>query len=486
MDVNENNNSEELKTISLGNIPDNTNNGDMSTNVIPPVNIPEITPLEPVQNIPPINDSVSEPLMNDVAKENNEVNLEDKKAETEGEVLFEREEVKPEPVSTDEAFANVDIPPVFDGIGTVPPVASEPIPPVPLLNPVDYEVPNTLNTGMTEPIFNDIGTVPPIPDAPILTNEENNKNKRDKKPVNKLIFTLIIVLVMAGVGVAVYVLLGMAKTNGGSKVAPLTVKEVEIELGSEISTVITDYATFNTISSDNCSLNTSQIGNNLNEEYSFIITCNGINYNGKAKVIDTKAPLVELKEVITNVNGEVKPEDFIQSCDDATECSYEFKNAADVKELLKTVGIYKNQVIIIVKDTSGNTKEVNASLIVGEESDTANVHLICTKNTDTLKEVDKIGILDGNVVGSIIREYTFSFPNDSLYKAAKGDNLEGSDMTYQDITGKVSFDDTAFKFTITKMLSYEELNAEAGQSLSKSFINISYYFGGKGYGCELK
>lgn len=492
MNNNENNNSEELNTISLGSIPDNANNVNVPLSAIPPVK-----PVEPVASVDTLSAPPQDTIPNVPTPEEPiapaatvaEISQDAKNPVTE--IIKEEptvtEDVK---ISSDiDPFSNVDIPPVFDDIGTVPPAAVDlvvPIAPVAPVEPVNYDVPDTINNIATEPIFNDIGTIPPIPDAPILTETPNDK--KGKKPINKTIFVLIIVLVIAAVGVAVYVLLGMAKTKvGGASNSAIKTKNVEIELGGEISTVITDYAIFNGINSSNCSLNTTKIGNELNEEYPFTITCNGIDYEGKAKIVDTTSPEVILKEVTTSINSEIKPEDFIEACTDATECSYEFKDEAAVKELLKTVGIYKNQVLIIAKDTSGNTTEVKASLIVGEENtSTASVHLVCTKNNDSYKEVQKLGLDNGNVVGSIIRDYTFSFANEEEYKKAKGENADGSEMTYQDISGKVTFDDAKFQFTITKTLTFEELKQEVGTDISTSFLDISTYFGSKGYSCELK
>lgn len=483
MNDNENNNGE-LNTISLGSIPDNANNVNVPLSSIPPVK--PLEPVAPIDLTPPAPEAPEAPVapIEEVPKIENS-NPSTPKIEDIATPVLEPQEVA-QPLEENNPFQNVDIPPIFDNIGTVPPPQVEavaPVAPISPVEPVNYDVPNAINDMPTAPIFNDIGTVPPIPEAPILTEAPKSKHK-NKKPVNKTIFVLIIVLVIAAIGVAVYVLLGISgkKVNGGS--SPIILKEVNIELGGEISTNINEYATFKGISSNNCSLNTSKIGSELNETYPFIITCNGINYEGKAKVIDTTSPEVITKEVTTSINSEIKPADFIESCTDATECSFEFKDETAVKELLKTVGIYKNQVVIIAKDTTGNQKEINASLIVSDKE--ASVYLVCTKNNSTSKEIDRIGLDNGNLVGKINREHTFTFANEELYKTAKKEATDGSEMTYQNISGKVTFDDANFQFTITKYLTFEEFKQEAGTNLSSAFLDISAYYGTKGYSCELK
>ena len=76
------------------------------------------------------------------------------------------------------------------------------------------------------------------------------------RKTNKLIFVIIIVLLIAAVGVGVYIFLNMSNKPASVSVTP---KEVKIEVGSEVSTNILDYATFNGVNSANCSLDTSNI-----------------------------------------------------------------------------------------------------------------------------------------------------------------------------------------------------------------------------------
>ena len=250
MNDNENNNGE-LNTISLGSIPDNANNVNVPLSSIPPVK--PLEPVAPIDLTPPAPDAPEAPVapIEEVPKIENS-NPSTPKIEDIATPVLEPQEVA-QPLEENNPFQNVDIPPIFDNIGTVPPPQVEavaPVAPISPVEPVNYDVPNAINDMPTAPIFNDIGTVPPIPEAPILTEAPKSKHK-NKKPVNKTIFVLIIVLVIAAIGVAVYVLLGISgkKVNGGS--SPIILKEVNIELGGEISTNINEYATFKGISSNN-------------------------------------------------------------------------------------------------------------------------------------------------------------------------------------------------------------------------------------------
>ena len=115
------------------------------------------------------------------------------------------------------------------------------IPPVAPVTPINYDVPETINNFSTTPVFNDIGTVPPIPDSPIgpigVPNNDNLKPPKKDKGIPKVLFVLIIVLSITAVGVGVYIFLHVANKNA---VMP---RMIRLEAGSEISTNINDYAT---------------------------------------------------------------------------------------------------------------------------------------------------------------------------------------------------------------------------------------------------
>lgn len=377
----------------------------------------------------------------------------------------------------------VDSTPVSTGVGvsssdSMGQGVNTPVNPIPPVEPVSYDIPETINNFNTTPVFNEIGTVPPIPSGPVQTPPVTPEAPKPKKKQNKLIFVLILVLLIAAVGVGVYIFLNMS--NGGASVS-VTPKNVEIEVGSQISTNIEDYATFNGVASSSCSLDTSNITDTsvIGAEYSFSITCNGVTYNGTAVVVDTTAPVVVLKEVTVQVNGSVAPEDFIDTCTDESSCSYEFSDANTVNGYLANIGNY--HVDIIVRDEAGNEETVTATLMVVEE-EVPDLYLSCSMNNETVR----LGITSSTFTGNAVRTYTFTL-SESEYNTFKSQNENSAEVTYQNITGAPSFDDTTFTLTLMQNLTKAQLDQETGSTLPTAYGDLNRYFENSlGYDCLLE
>lgn len=351
-----------------------------------------------------------------------------------------------------------------------------PIAPVEPVSPT-YDVPKPINQFET-PVFNNIGTVPPPVNGPIESEQPRNDNNqpKKKKSINKTTFIIVIILALVIVACVVYVLLN----QGTTKKASITLKEVSIEMGSEISSDINDYAQFNNMNASACTLNTSNIKdtNTYNAEYTFVITCNGTNYTGKAKIVDTISPVVKVKDVTTGINKEVKPEDFIDTCEDATNCTYAFKDTEKVKENIKEKNDYK--VDIIVKDGAGNTTEVTVNLKVSDVP--ADYYLAVSKEVDGHTEKIKFGIVDNVFTNTALRLIIFDFSdNETEYNNLKETSKESDQITYKDFTGKPEFDDEAKTMTFTSTSTFEELNKEFNTTLPETTSEMKNFFKSKGY-----
>ena len=390
--------------------------------------------------------------------------------------------ITPEPVATTpENTPSVN--PV-EPVAPVPPVEPvNPIPdPVPPVSTVNYDIPQTIDTN-TPPLFNEIGTVPPIDGGPIPTptmamnNNIPEPTGKKKGKTNKLVFVLIIVLLIAAVGVGVYIFLNMS--NDTPVTPTVTLKTVTIEAGSEVSQNIEDYAEFNGIDSSTCTLDTSNITDTtiINNEYSFIITCGEVTYEGSATVVDTVAPVVTLKDAVVEVNDEVSPEDFIATCDDATECSYEFVDAEQVNTYIATAASY--HVEIAVRDEAGNEVIVEGTLIVSNE-EVPDVYMSCSMNDENIK----FGIVAGEFNGSVVREYSFTL-NETDYNAFKEANEDSVSVTYNNVTGVPSFDDENLTVTLSTNLTMEEYEQEAG-AVPDTYGEALTYFSSSGYSCRLE
>lgn len=430
---NNENNNEGLNAVSLGSVDSSNQNLNVPINDIPPVTpIPE-EPMEVLDDVPSVTPEV---LNNDVIVDN-------------------------------PAQAQPDI-------NTIPEV-----PPLEPVAPVNYDIPEVIDNA---PVFNDIGTVPPISDIPIVNNiaEPAEPIKPKKKGMNKTLFVVLIILALCLVGGGVYVLLN--KTNK----PPVQTKIVKIEAGSSVSTDINDYAIFNNIDSSVCNFDTSEITDTktIGAKYKFRITCGDKSYWGSATIVDTTKPDVTLKEVNASVNGEITAEDFIAECKDFSKCNYAFKDEAKLKEYLSTPSSY--HVPIIVKDESGNEIEVTGTLIVNENS-VSIMSLKCSKINDSYEELIKLGLNEeDNTFNKLTKkEYTFKFDSKDEYEKLRDENKDKSEITYSEVTGAPSFDDEDLTLTLTKKISYSDLVTEVGSEIPTSYGELKQFFDSKEYTCSL-
>ena len=439
MPNNNNGNSNDLNSVSLGNI-------DVG-------NVNNIPPVPPVESLEEHNEVVDTTIPTVEATPTEQVQ------------------------AATETVANVEPVPPVEPVSAIPPV--EPIPPV---QPVNYDVPEAINTFNTTPVFNEIGTVPPIPNTPIVEPTMNTNPEVPKQPKkkNKMIFVLIIVLLIAAVGVGVYIFLNMS--NSSTPIVSVTPKEVTLEAGSSISTNIEDYATFNGISSSSCSLDTSNITdtNIVGSSYVFTITCNNVDYTGTIKIVDTTAPEVVLQQVTVQVGSEVTPEDFIDDCTDASgACTYEFSDPDVVAGYVNTAANY--HVDILVKDSAGNEVTVTGTLIVTEDV-VPDMYLSCTMNN----EIIKFSMIENALNGDITRSYEFTFTSVDDYNSYKSANQDSSEVTYQNVTGVPSFDDASTTLTITQTVTKQELDREEGSTLPTAYGELRAYYVEEGYSCNIE
>ncbi len=472
--MNNSENNNDLNVISLGGVE----NTDISSKPIDEMPAMSQNPQDTLDQNPNLNNNndVAQPVVNDI---NQIPTMENAPVEPMANTM----PVPPEPV-------------LNDG-GEIPAVPAIPdINQVPTAPTTEYDVPEVMNNVNVTPFLNEIGTVPPIPNVPtiptgpvddnIIQNPEapTNKPEKPKKKggMNKLLFVIIIILALAAVGVGVYVLLGTAREKELAKKPSVTPKEVVIELGGTVSTDINDYAEFKNYDSATCDLDTTKITDTtaLGVDYEFTITCADKTYTGKATVKDTIAPKVTTKEVEIMPNGTVLPEQFIETCDDASECTYSFKNEEDINQSVQAIGEYN--IVIVARDAAGNKTEVSAKLIVSEVVVT--YYLNCSKENVDYRELLKLGIANKEFVKTGIKEYTFSL-SDEEYTNLKIQNANATEITYKDITGSFEFNDNEHTLIISKTLTYEELVSEANGEVPLEYEDLKAFYEGLNYSCTM-
>lgn len=504
MNNSENNNQENnegLNAISLGNVPPIEENNIPTIDAVPPVEpIPITTDNAQLANeVSPVSIPVEAPPVAPVPMDagvQGLVNSEEKKGDSNEipQVVGETPQVIEPSVVVDgsqavETNSNTEVPPVIEAnlnTEAQPKLAESVVSSIPTdvppVAPLSYDVPETINNFDPTPVFNNIGTVPPIPDIPVVDPAMQAQQQNEKKKgMPKILFILIVILALAAVGVGVYIFLHKSNILG-SGVVP---KNVKVEIGSKLSTNIEDYATFSSVDSSTCSLDIASIPatlETLNAEYTFRITCNQASYSGKLTVVDTIAPEVTLKEKLeVAINSSVKPEDFILECKDSTKCTYAFKDADKVKNNLKEASNY--HVDIIIKDEGGNQVEKTATLIVSEipEFEEADMYLSCSKPEENgMVDNTKIGVVDGEYKkGAVLKRYIFKVEASEL-ESLKLANEGKLTMTYKNYSGQPTFDEM---LVLSKPISYDNFKEEVGEDAPSTIGELRVLLTEKGYAC---
>lgn len=142
-----------------------------------------------------------------------------------------------------------------------------------------------------------------------------------------------------------------------------SVRTLEVELGSEVSTEVRDYFSKSIKDASEFKLDVSKVNTSEVGEYAYTITHNGSSRKGKIKVVDTTPPEFTLKEVTVEEGmGDLYLGEFLDTCEDYSKpCIVTLKNSKD-DEKFKNVGRYTIE--IEVADTYGNKKRAQATLNV--------------------------------------------------------------------------------------------------------------------------
>ena len=125
----------------------------------------------------------------------------------------------------------------------------------------NFGTPNMVNPTKVE----NIGVVPP-----------SDGNEKKKKPMNKFLFILLIVVLIAGVAFGVYYFLNISKNN-----VKLTTKEITIGIGEAVPDDVKSYTTSISGNTNLCSVNIRNVNPLAIGEYPVTITCNNKTYETK-------------------------------------------------------------------------------------------------------------------------------------------------------------------------------------------------------------
>ncbi|MBR1413479.1 MAG: hypothetical protein IJ574_02265 [Bacilli bacterium] len=307
--------------------------------------------------------------------------------------------------------------------------------------------------------------------------------QKKKKKTGTLVIILIIVCLIIGGGLFFYLRLA------GNKVAPVTIdaKTVDLELGSTLDTTVEKYATVSNISASSCTVDLSKVDIKKEGIYEYTVKCGEVSKTGSVKVADTTAPKVTTKEVTTYIGGTYKIEDFIDSCDDASECSFEYTKS-DVTNNTNAEGTY--EISITVSDEAGNKTDVTGKLVVSGSAPVS--YLTCSKddtsNSDyVISNIDKIGLQANYTYSKMAKRVkSIKFVKDSNYLIIKSNYENDKSYKYNNYEGIPKFNDSNYELTYENSLTSSTLDSEYGSTFPTSLASIRTYYTTKGYTCKLE
>lgn len=309
-----------------------------------------------------------------------------------------------------------------------------------------------MNPNMNGNVF---GSVP----TPPVGNLDGGK-KKSKLKFSKTTIILIVVLVIAIIGCGVYLILTKAsqtKTKGD-----ISTKDLVLELGKPLSTNITDYALISGFNASTCTLDTSKVNTKRMGSYEYTITCGSTSKAGSIVLQDKTAPVVAVKEVMVTPGTLVSFEDFIVSCDDYTDCSYEFEDQSQSLEtLVQTVGDYNLN--LVVSDDYDNKTTVSLHLIVSDDAPVRNMYCTPTPTEDddlkaSLEVSYNYGINTSDILARTEKTYFYTFDNEEDYLAVKNNYSETTGIN--GVIGQTVFDDEEFTITILVSMSETDLGKD--------------------------
>ena len=347
-------------------------------------------------------------------------------------------------------------------------------------NAVDIGSDLTENTiGIPQPDFNpipsnfdigDIGSVPPV--------DPNGKGvKKSKKKT--VLFIMVLIIIILAVGALIYYYLKVSK---GSLANAVETKEITLELGEELPTDANQYATFKSVSSSNCILDTKGIDIKKAGTYEYEITCGSNTYKGNVILKDTKAPNVKTKTIVKKIDETISAEEFISECNEASKCIYSFENADLATGYVKTAGTY--DLNIIINDASNNSTTVPVKLIVIDSS--IKVYLNCVLSDQQLEGFngvvsynDKIGIsADSKYVGLYFKNKQYIVSTEEEYNSIKTNYTTNGVLDLNDGQGTPTFDDATLTITVEEILSGDS-------EFGTNYTSIKSHYEAQNYRCNI-
>ena len=297
--------------------------------------------------------------------------------------------------------------------------------------------------------------------------------KEEKPKMNKILFIILIMVLILGIAFGVYYFLSLSKNNGN-----IELKNLIYNVNSDLPKDINNYATFNGISSNNCSLDISKVDVTKVGSYDYYVKCSENTYVGKVQIKDDLELKVETKDLILVKGSKLNAEDFITSCN-KKKCTYSFINEEEVMKLMESAG---GPHVIGIKVSDGNKeieKEVKLTVIIAYLEATKTISDTKIENA-TVSVSDKFAIGLGNTyIGGATRIYNYVFSDKGTYDKYNKDLKEATE--FDGIAGIVNASDETNTISVKVNLTDDVLNIEYENEFPKDYTSIKEYYLSKGY-----
>lgn len=170
----------------------------------------------------------------------------------------------------------------------------------------------------------------------------------------KQVFTkILVILFVFGIGIGIFLYIKSINT--------FKLKDLNINLGEELSSNVEDYVEGNIKNIKDYKLYINDVDVNKVGEYYYKVKYNKHIEKGKVNVVDNKVPVVTPSEdIVVGVDEDFDVNMLIAKCeDDSLPCSVELKKESDLDKLKKE-GTYK--IDIIVSDAVGNKTDLSVEI----------------------------------------------------------------------------------------------------------------------------
>lgn len=334
--------------------------------------------------------------------------------------------------------------------------------------PTAIPIPGTENIGISEGSnkkFQSIGKVP-------------DEKRKEKKPMNKVVFIILIIVLIMGVAFGLYYFLNMSNRR-----VKLTTKTLTIGVGDTLPDNISSYATISKGDTSTCSLNTRSVDTSTLGEYEITITCGKDIYTSKVVVADTKAPELTLNILFKNVGDDLVVDEFVKTCLDPSSCRTNIVNEEKVKNNMTTAGSYEVEIEAI--DDAGNSVTEKTMLYVSEKQ--IFIFALFSSQEEVISELNvKKTIVDDlafdndlNFLNIARRNYRYVFTSEDEYEKVVNGRL--NTITFDGVTGVAKYDDDNLTLEISTNLNVDTLNNENEGNFPASLSDIQSLYETKKY-----